>query len=88
MKKLNLNAVEGNILNERESAAIRGGEDNKPACGCACAYENNGGSSTADNYAANKKDGLHSPGGIHHIWKKNQDNETWSPCDEWIYPKP
>lgn len=31
-------------------------------CGCACAYANQGGSSSGDNGAANSADGLHSPG--------------------------
>lgn len=87
MKNLKLMVAEGNLLNEKEMISVRGGSDKKPACGCACAYANNGGSSTADNYSANDAKGLHSPGGIHHIWKMNND-QTWSPCDEWIYPKP
>jgi len=33
-----------------------------PPCGCACAYANQGGSSTQDNANANLAQGLHSPG--------------------------
>jgi len=32
------------------------------SCGCACAYANQGGSSTQDNANANLAQGLHSPG--------------------------
>ena len=53
MKILNLNAVEGNILNERDMDAIRGGKDTIRSCYCACYYRNVGGSNTHDNAYAN-----------------------------------
>lgn len=81
MKNLKLMVAEGSLLNEKEMNAIRGGEAG--SCGCGCNYANQGGSSTADNNAANKKSGLHSPGMIHWVWKMNDDG-SWSPCDVWV----
>lgn len=83
MKNLKLMVAEGNLLNEKEMNAVRGGSNEKPSCGCACAYADKGGSSTADNKAANDAKGLHSPGMIHVIGHFNDDgSETL--CDYWI----
>jgi natural product precursor len=57
MKKVKLNALENQSLNNKEMNAVRGGAD----CCCACAYANQGGSSTNDNGCANGKEGLKSP---------------------------
>ncbi|MDR1581880.1 MAG: TIGR04149 family rSAM-modified RiPP [Prevotellaceae bacterium] len=56
MKNMKLNALENQSLNNKEMNATRGG------CGCACAYANNGGSSTGANNSANAAGGLNSPG--------------------------
>jgi len=49
------------ILNQSELAKVSGGNSDK-ACGCCCAYENNGGSSTHDNAWANSAGGKVSAG--------------------------
>ena len=83
MKNLKLMVAEGSLLNEKEMNAVRGGEAGSLYVDGNAVYENQGGSSTANNNAANKKDGLHSPGMIHWIWKMNEDG-SWSPCDIWV----
>jgi len=83
MKNLKLMVAEGNLLNEKEMISVRGGSNEKPSCGCACAYADKGGSSTADNKAANDAKGLHSPGMIHIIGHiDGPGSETL--CDYWI----
>ena len=60
IKKLNALAQEGNVLRAKEAAAIFGGQAER-TCGCACYYQNAGGSSTNDNAQANFNGG---PGGL------------------------
>ena len=62
MKRVKLNALANNAMNK-----IRGGDqttpevpENCPYGYCACYYQNNGGSSTADNSAANLATGASS----------------------------
>jgi natural product precursor len=57
MKNIKLNALENQSLNNKEMNVVRGGKE----CCCACAYANQGGSSTNDNGCANGKGGLQSP---------------------------
>ncbi|MFA7459008.1 MAG: TIGR04149 family rSAM-modified RiPP [Bacteroidales bacterium] len=54
MKSLKLNNLEYSSLNEKEMNHVTGGG----TCGCGCAYEGNGGSSTSDNGYANQSSGL------------------------------
>jgi natural product precursor len=59
MKKMKLNALENQSLNNKEMNAVRGGD----GCGCGCNYAGTeGGSSTSDNASANNAGGLTSPG--------------------------
>lgn len=51
MNKIKLNTMEASKLSSREMQVITGGR--LRVCGCACANEGNGGSSTADNRDAN-----------------------------------
>lgn len=50
--------IEGNRLKTEMSDIIGGVE---PKCTCGCQYEEQGGSSTCENSAANFNGGLHSP---------------------------
>ena len=59
MKKLTINSLQNKINNDNLNN-ITGGAESR--CSCACAYANQGGSSTCDNSAENYKYGLHSPG--------------------------
>lgn len=54
MKKLKLANMEHNSLAKKQMVNIKGGD----GCSCACWYEGRGGSSTADNNAANTAGGL------------------------------
>ena len=58
MKNLKLNKLAQNELSKKEMNNVRGGN----TCGCACAHENNSGSSTHDNAYANHASGLRSDG--------------------------
>jgi natural product precursor len=61
MKKLKLNKLSDQHLAEKQTNMVRGGvsSDNCPlGCCCGCHYANQGGSSTADNDAANDAKGL------------------------------
>jgi natural product precursor len=78
MEKLKLNMRENKILTQKEMNAIHGG-----SCGCACDYASSGGSSSADNNAANAAGGLHSPGMVH-IWMEMNADGSWSFVDKWI----
>ncbi len=78
MRKLKMSIAEGNLLNAMEMGGIFGG-----SCGCACAYAGRGGSSTADNSAANGANDLHSPGMVHQDWEMDEDG-GWIPCDHWL----
>ena len=49
MRKIRLDTLEKNQLDARAMNAVKGGN----ICGCACAYEDRGGSSTTDNSNAN-----------------------------------
>lgn len=79
MKSLKVNQIEKARLSKTEMAYVTGGE----SCGCACRYANAGGASTASNKNANAASGLHSPGMIHIISRRNEDG-SWTLCDEWI----
>lgn len=59
-KKLKLNSLAKNNLNEKEMSKIKGGGW---TCGCGCHYANSGGSSIDANAAANYDGELFSPGG-------------------------
>ena len=70
MKKLKLNKLAENRLNEKEMGSIKGGALYAQViiggrwvtlCGCACAYANNGGSSENSNFNANYNSRLFSP---------------------------
>ncbi|MEG1586768.1 MAG: TIGR04149 family rSAM-modified RiPP [Bacteroidales bacterium] len=56
MKNLKANQIEKNRLSEKEMGHLTGGESGM--CGCGCAYEGKGGSSTMDNGLANADLGL------------------------------
>lgn len=77
MRKIKLNVAEESLLNKKEMSAVTGG-----SCGCGCYYENNGGSSTADNASANAAGGLHSPGMTHQVWEIGEDGLLHQ-CDYW-----
>jgi natural product precursor len=66
MKNLKLNKLAQNRLNEKEINSIKGGTWytglNGYTCGCACAYANSSGSTTAGNGWANNEKKLCSPG--------------------------
>ena len=80
MKNLKLTIAENDLLQAKEMSAITGGA----SCGCSCRYANNGGSSTADNSAANNAGGLHSTDMKEHlVWKMNEDG-SWSQCEQWV----
>lgn len=49
-------------LNRIEMQIVSAGCLWEDDCGCACAWEHEGGSSSDDNCTANQKDGLVSPG--------------------------
>lgn len=51
IKKFKLNALSSEALRQKEMDAIVGGK----SCGCSCAYENHGGSTTSANMYANYK---------------------------------
>lgn len=77
MKNLKMNVAEENLLNAKEMNSIVGG-----SCGCACNYEESGGSSTADNNSANNAEGKHSPG-MEHITAEMNEDGSWTLCDKW-----
>jgi natural product precursor len=63
-KKLKLSTLSDSMLKDKEMVAIFGGEGR--ICGCSCAFEDQGGSTSEDNSAANYKlgeDGGHSSTG-------------------------
>jgi natural product precursor len=64
MKKSKLNKLSDQHLAERQMNMVRGGDGTDKycmCCCCACAYEGTpGGSTTANNYAANTARGLKS----------------------------
>jgi len=62
MKNLKLNNVNSSVLNNYEMRSIRGGQMATANCGCACKYENSGGSTTSGNGNANNSKGFCSPG--------------------------
>lgn len=64
MKKIKLNEMEAQVLDKREESHVLGGEYSTTNCGCACAYNNQGGSSESSNGKANNAGGLHTPGMI------------------------
>lgn len=49
IKRFKLNALSADVLRQKEMSSIMGGN----SCGCACAYNEQGGSSTSDNMQAN-----------------------------------
>ena len=57
MEKTKLSFQENQILTEREAGGIRGGDNNKPKCGCGCYTQSQGGPSTASTKAANYNKG-------------------------------
>ena len=57
MSKIRLDTLEKNQLDTRAMNAVKGGK----TCGCACAYENTGGSSSSQNEDANFDNALWSP---------------------------
>jgi len=61
MKNLKMLAAEKNLLSDKETLAIRGGEKPAKTCYCACYYRNVGGSSIQDNKQANFNHGYSSP---------------------------
>jgi natural product precursor len=66
MKKLKLNKLSDHLFDEKQMNSVKGGAapgEGPCGCCCACAYANNGGSSTADNLAANEAGGLYSDPG-------------------------
>ncbi|MCT4638127.1 MAG: TIGR04149 family rSAM-modified RiPP [Bacteroidales bacterium] len=80
MKSLKLNSLAKNALNSKEMDLVVGGKVNYGNCGCACAYANNGGSSSAGNGGANKKGGKHSPS-LTFVWRMQEDGSwvgSWS----------
>lgn len=60
MKKMNLGSIELEMLKEKESKNLVGGN----SCGCGCAYANSGGSSMDANGNANYAGNKWSPGGV------------------------
>jgi natural product precursor len=67
MKKLKLNKLSDQHLAEKQTNMVRGGAEPGGGicnCYCACAYADQGGSSTADNQSANNAGGLYSPQGV------------------------
>jgi natural product precursor len=74
MKKMKLNALESQSLNNKEMNAVRGGEPGD-CCACGCNYANQGGSSTNDNARANAAGGLYSEGTSAII--SCDDGKTW-----------
>lgn len=63
MKKLKLNKLSDHLFDKRQMSSIKGGAapgSGSCKCTCACAYANQGGSSRADNGAANYAGGLYS----------------------------
>lgn len=57
MKSLRLNKIRTNELTKRQMSSVTGGTS--PTCTCGCCYENDGGSNTSDNMAANYDGGLY-----------------------------
>lgn len=60
---MNKKRLKLNVLSQRELNLVKGGQKVEPGvpvvtCVCACRYENNGGSSSADNGVANDAGGL------------------------------
>ena len=82
MKKMSLAVLEKQELSNKSLSYLLGGEEQK-SCGCACRYANQGGSSTKDNGAANKSQGLHSPG-MMHVTGEMQEDGTWILQDRWV----
>lgn len=62
MKKIKLNTIERNKLNETEMSFAKGGVYSTTNCGCTCRYANEGGSNEDTNGKANYVEGKHSPG--------------------------
>lgn len=60
MKSLKLNSLSSEKLSEKESKEIKGGFEMSENCSCACAYADNGGSSSHSNFGANDGRGLDS----------------------------
>ena len=58
-KSLKINKLSNVGINKKELNKIKGGKNT--GCCCACAYEGDGGSSSADNGQANLNGGLVSP---------------------------
>ena len=61
LSKLKLNQLSQAQLDEHEMNVLKGGGTPGDCC-CACKYVNYGGSSSADNDAANNAEGKRSPG--------------------------
>lgn len=59
LKKLKLNQLNHAEMEDRTMNMLRGGN----TCGCGCNYEQDGGSSKADNYNSNWDGNQYSPGG-------------------------
>ncbi len=78
MSKIRLDTLEKNQLDARAMNAVKGGK----TCGCACAYENTGGSSSSQNEDANFEKGLWSPEIIDckPAWWYNESDGCWYPC--------
>jgi natural product precursor len=72
MKKIKLNALESQRLNNKEMNKVRGRGQ------CDCAYANSGGSSTGDNNAANEAAGKRSSPDIPYQWTQASDTGSGS----------
>ena len=77
MSKIRLDTLEKNQLDTRAMNAVKGGK----TCGCACAYENTGGSSSSQNEDANFDNALWSPEIIDckPAWWYNESDGCWYP---------
>lgn len=60
MKKIKLNQLANEKLQDQEMKLVNGGYVMKDDCGCGCYYYDSGGSGTTDNLNANYATGLQS----------------------------
>lgn len=73
LNRIKLNALSESTLKDKEMNAILGGG----ICFCSCYFENNGGSSSGTNMAANGAEGLKSYDGCNNMIYSQETGAYW-----------
>lgn len=77
---MKLNQLRGENLSDHEMSFLIGGEPYDSPCSCSCYWEDNGGSSTADNAETNARDGYSSNEGCNQ-YVFTPGGAGWNYCD-------